>query len=260
MSRKTVYETSTDKAKVRIEQHRQQLHLKFDSDREAIQSAIDIKQPHRLVMHNLVYLMGILLFISPPKRILLLGVGGGALVHFFRHYLPASRITAVDYNAELLQIASREMQLPAADEHLQYLVADAREYSESCAERYDLIVVDIFDAGLTPGWLLQQPFSQQLRQCLTARGGLAYNLLPRSEHQARRFQQMLDKLLHQQTLYLETEAYENLLVYGLNFKTKARTLEQQLAHCAELEDQYELPMCQILSMLYDRNPQGSGIL
>ncbi len=260
MSTKPLFETNTDRARVRIEQNQQQLHLKFDSDREAIQSAIDIAHPHRLVMHNLVYLMGILLFIPPPREILLLGVGGGALVHFFRHYLPGSQITAVDYNAELLQIASREMQLPAADEHLQYVVADAREFTSDCQYKYDLIAVDIFDAGLSPGWMLQQPFSLQLRNCLADKGGLAYNLLPRSEHQANRFRQMLDKLLPGQTLYLETEAYENLLVYGLNFKAEAQTIEQHLQHCAELEEHYELPFGQILSLLYDRNPQGSGII
>ncbi len=260
MTGKRIFETTTDKARVRIEQNRQQLHLKFDSDREAIQSAIDLQRPHCLVMQNLLYLMGILLFIPPPERILLLGVGGGALVHFFRHYLPESRITAVDYNAELLEIASREMQLPAADERLQYVVEDARDFTANRQHNYDLIVVDIFDAGLTPGWLLQQPFSQQLKHCLTARGAVAYNLLPRSEHQANRFLQMLNPLFQQQTLYLETEDYENLLVYGLNFKAKAQRLEQQLQHCAELEEKYEIPFGQILSLLYDRNPQGSGII
>ena len=71
---------------------------------------------------------------------------------------------------------------------------------------------------------------------------------------------MLNKLLRQQTLYLETEAYENLLVYGLNCKPRAQTLEQQLQHCTELEQKFELPFCQILSQIYDRNPQGSGII
>lgn len=71
---------------------------------------------------------------------------------------------------------------------------------------------------------------------------------------------MLNPLFQQQTLYLETEDYENLLVYGLNFKAKAQRLEQQLQHCAELEEKYEIPFGQILSLLYDRNPQGSGII
>ena len=260
MTVKTVFATNTARAKVRIEQDRQRLQLKFDSDQQAIQSAIDIERPHRLLMENLIYLMGILLFIPVPRNILLLGVGGGALVHFFRHYLPGSSITAVDYDAELLQIASEQMKLPPADAALEYVVQDARAFIQHCPRDYDLIVVDIFDAGLTPAWLLQQPFNQQLKLCLSKRGALAYNLLLLSDQRFNRFQQMLDALYRQQTLYLEMDDFENHLAYAVNFRSASRQLQRQLEHCADLQQQYELPLCQVMKLIYDSNPQGAGII
>ena len=186
----------------------------------------------RLLMENLIYLMGILLFIPAPRNILLLGVGGGALVHYFCHYLPDSSINAVDYDAELLQIARERMKLPPADATLEYVVQDAAEFIQRCPRAYDLIVVDIFDAGLTPPWLLQQPLNQQLQQCLSKQGALAYNLLLLSEQRFNRFQQMLDRLCGQQTLYLQMEDYENYLAFCLNFKPARRSLNRQLQHCA----------------------------
>lgn len=255
-----IFEATTPQAAIRIERFNQELHLKFDADRDAIQSAINIEQPHQLVMENLRYLMGILMFIPQPKNILVLGVGGGSLIHFLQHYLPEAQVTGVEFNSELMDIAHTQLKLPLASENLSYVIDDARNTIKQNETAYDLILVDIFEGGLAPQWLLQKSFTEALKQCLSKRGAVAYNLLINNKKSFSRFYGLLRQTYQQQALCLEAEEYENILVYGLNFKAEERSMTEYLEQCLCLEQEYDLPFTQILSVIYEINPSGSGII
>lgn len=258
------FHANTFQTNLRIERSDEQLLLKFgsdtDSDTGAIQSAININRPHRLVMENLRYLMGILLFIPAPQKILLLGVGGGSLVHFLRYYLPAAHLTAVEYDPQLLQIAHDRLYLPQTSNRLSYVIDDARNYVTFCEQRYDLILVDIFEGGRVPGWLLEKPFTERLKNCLSVEGAVAYNVLIDSERGFKRFYQLFRQTYGQQTLCLETDNYENLLIYGLNFMSQKKTMTEYLHNSEPLTQQYDLPFSRILSVIYNINPVDSGII
>jgi len=236
------------------------LQLVFEGDTDAIQSAINLKQPHQLVMKNLQYLMGILLFMPAPQKILLLGVGGGSLIQFFRHYLPQSHITAVDFDHKLLQLAHQQMLLPQASPQLSYAIADARQFIADSTQQYDLIVVDIFDGSQSPKWLLQDDFTRQLQGCLSSQGALAYNLLIHSETMFSTFYKRLRAVFKTQTLCLEVDEYENILLYALNFDARKRSMMQNIEFAAQIEAQYQLPFSQILSVIYNINPVDAGII
>eukprot|EP00494_Astrolonche_serrata_P016707 UN16878 len=100
--------------------------LEFRSHDNALQSVIDLKQPHRLALPNLEYLIAVLLFISTPKRILMLGTAAGSLLHFLQHHYPDSSITAVDIDAELIEKLLQMNILPEAGEKLTYVYDDDR--------------------------------------------------------------------------------------------------------------------------------------
>ncbi len=236
------------------------LELMFKNSPDAVQSAIVKSSPEKLVMQNLQYLMGILLFIDDPQNILLLGVGAGSLVHFLRFHFPASHITGIDLDAQLLQLAQRELLLPAADKNLSYVSADARQYIKDCDAQYDLIVLDIFDGSQTPQWVFSLEFSRLLQRCLTSRGALACNLLIGSEHGFQQFYAQLRQLFRHQTLCLESEQYANILFYGLNFNTTTKSMGELLQMAQQAEQRFDLPFYQILSVIFSINPQGDGII
>lgn len=260
MSKQRPFHKTTDRNTVRIESSDNLLHLKFATDLDAIQSAINPQQPQQLIMQNLQYLMGILLFTPTPQKILLLGVGGGSLVHYFSHYLPQSDITGVEYDAELIDIAQQQLGLPGPSDRLHYQCLDARDFITASKQKFDLIVVDIFEDGRTAQWLLEKTFNRQLKNRLTTRGAVAYNLLIDSEKRFSRFYQLMRQLYQQQTLCLETENYENILVYGLNHQSGPADMEILLGKCATLSEQLDIPFSEILSTIYSINPQGSGII
>ena len=92
--------------------------VELRSDTNALHSVINLKNPQRLALRNLEYLMGVLLFIPAPQKILLLGTGGGSLIHFLRHHYPRSHLTSVDNDSELQDLIQQKMLLPEASENL----------------------------------------------------------------------------------------------------------------------------------------------
>ncbi len=257
---KVIARATTRLARLRIEQSGDERWLKFERDTDAIQTAINQHAPHRLVMENLVYLMGILLFIPPPRSILILGTGGGSLVQYCRHYLPDAHITAVEYDEELFAIAREHLFLPPASPTLTYVIDEARRYINGCDEQFDLVLIDIFDGGETPAWMLEKSFIDQIKQRLTPQGAVAFNLLIENEKIFKRYYKLLRECFSRQTLCLETEEYANLLVYALNFSPPIPDMGELLQRCEALNPKYDLPFNSILATIFSINPQDSGII
>ena len=245
---------------LRIEQQGDQRLLRFDNDGEAIQSAIDRHQPHQLHMQNLLYLMGVLMFIPEPSRILVLGVGGGAMIHFLRHHLPQAHITGVEHDAELLELAQQHLQLPAGDDQLLYVIEDADRFSRQCQQRFDLILCDIFSGPFSPGWLLARDSIDSLKHLLGADGAIAYNLLVRQAKSFAGFYRQLRLAYQRQTVSLELDDYQNLLVFALNSAPASNDMNHWLQRAHWASERYQLPGNEILATIYNINPVESGII
>lgn len=258
MTIKPIAEGQTSHGPWWIEQEQGKRILRFDP--VATQSVIDIDEPWRLDMQNLQYLMGILMFIPAPRKVLMLGVGGGSLLQFVHHHFPLADITGVDFDAELLDIARQHLLLPEAGEFISYQVADAREFLLDCTEQYDLILVDIFTGTQSPAWLLEAATIRHLKECLTSKGALASNLLINSENQFNKYYRLLRRQFSGQTLCLETEKYQNILTYAVNFKGRQLDMSKLMQKAMNMQQQYELPFSEMLSTIFNINPQGSGII
>jgi len=144
------------------------------------QSSVDPQAPQRLVLPYTRTLTAALLFRPQPSRILLLGLGGGALVHFFRYHFPAARIEAVEQSAQVLAVARDFFGLPQADPGLTVHLAGARDFlaapGPDSAGRWDLVVADVFDARGPADGTLDRDFYGAVRERLTPEGVLAVNL------------------------------------------------------------------------------------
>ncbi len=245
---------------IRIDEEAGLRALRFEGDGDAIQSLIDPLQPQRLVMENLQYLMSLLLFIPPPQRILLLGVGAGALLHFLRHHYPHSRITGVDNDAALIEHAQQELGLPRADARLDYAITDARDFLADGTDRFDLIVTDIFTGPQSPPWVISGEFIRAVQQRLSPTGAAGWNLLIGGRRSFEHYYRGLRRCFRQQTLCLEHEDHENLLAMGFNFEVKPLPMEQRLRQAAELGARLELPLTDALAAIYRINPVGQGVI
>lgn len=234
--------------------------LELRSGTEALHSVINIKKPHKLALKNLQYLMGILLFLPTPANILLLGTGGGSLIHFLRFHYPQCRLTSVDLDAELQNLMHQKMLLPEASESLVYVVDDAAHYLHHCHQQFDLILVDIFAGSQSPDWLLDSPSIQQIHTLLSDQGAVAYNLLIDSEHAFNLFYRNLTRVFAQQTLFLPVEGYDNTLAYGFRYRPPQREMSYYMQHASNMAELHEINYNEVLAAIYTNNPIGSGII
>lgn len=234
--------------------------LYLHSNDQAIQSALNLKQTHKLELKNLEYLMGCLMFIPKPERILLLGVAGGSLIHFFKHYLPNSHITAVDIDADFIQQMQLQFHLPQADDNLNYVFSDAQSWIQQNQQTYDLIVVDVFNSHQMPEWVMQSQFIQSLKSSLSQSACLALNTLLNSDRDFTQAYSLLRKIFDKRTLCLAAEGYDNTLMYAFNSAPVHNDMAFLLNQAQQSSLLYNIPFHQILSIIFNTNPVDSGYL
>lgn len=147
--------------------------LHFDLD--AVQSAMDLRRPDRLCLAYTRKMMAFLLFNRTPRRILLLGLGGGSLAKFCYQRLPAATFTAVEINDDVLALRE-EFCVPADDNRFRVVRGDAASYIEHVAARKDVILADACNhAGIAPE-LSARDFYEKAHGALAPGGVLVANL------------------------------------------------------------------------------------
>ncbi len=143
-----------------------------------VQSRISLRQPGNLILRYTQYMMAASLLANPqPARILLIGVGAGALLHFIDTYLPDASVDAVDYSANILDIARNYFYLPE-NERIVVHCADGFQFLARHDQRnpYDLILIDAFnDQGMARN-IYSQDFFKLARKRLTRDGTMCCNL------------------------------------------------------------------------------------
>jgi spermidine synthase len=207
----------------------------------ARQSAMDLAAPDRIELTYLRSLLTPLLFAPEPRRILLLGLGGGTLARFLLHHFPGVEIEAVELRAQVVEIAKTYFKLEAPSS-LCIHVMDAHHYLErpviGAHSVFDLILVDVFDAE-GPSVILDEPeFFSRLSGMLAPRGGMAVNLWSGEGTAWREVQAEIRHHFKGPLAGLSVPGRGNRICLALgeafgklNFKTleeTARTLEQRL--------------------------------
>lgn len=81
----------------------------------------------------------------PPRSVLMLGLAGGTAFRTIRHLLPECRLTAVDIDAEIVELARRHMELDRTG--VEVHIADAYGWLAANRRRFDVVIDDIYLAG-----------------------------------------------------------------------------------------------------------------
>jgi len=143
-----------------------------------VQSRIALKDPGRLVLRYTQYMMAASLLAYPrPTRILLIGVGAGALLHFIHRYLPACRVDAVDYSRHIIQVARTFFAVPEND-NITIHCEDGLRYLQKLDKepRFDLILLDAFNSTGMAGNIYSSEFFKLARERVSENGVLCGNL------------------------------------------------------------------------------------
>jgi spermidine synthase len=153
-----------------------------DNGDEQIQSLLNMKRPYELITHYSRLMFASYFFMPKQKRVLIVGLGGGAMVHFYEHYDPEVKVDAVEIDAKVVQLADKYFDVRSRN-NTKIITDDAFLYFKSNKTLYDVIYMDAFlkpseqtDATGHPLNLKTIEFYKGLREHLTAEGVVVINL------------------------------------------------------------------------------------
>ncbi|WP_454457425.1 fused MFS/spermidine synthase [Thauera phenylacetica] len=140
-----------------------------------VQSVMDIANPAALVLAYARAMMAFLLFNPRPRRIGIIGLGGGSLANFCHRHLPAAELTVVEIDADVIALR-RHFGVPADDARFRVLHADGVRWLGETETRSDVLLIDAFGAEGVAETLLDSDFHANAFRHLGGRGVLVMNL------------------------------------------------------------------------------------
>ncbi|MBL8429101.1 MAG: spermidine synthase-like protein [Dechloromonas sp.] len=145
-----------------------------------MQSEMSLKAPNDLAIRYTQKMMAFLLFQPRPKRIVLIGLGGGSLIKFCYQRMPGTQLTAVELDPNVIAFRDTFL-IPPDDDRLQVLEADGAEFLENTEKGIDALLVDAFDkTGFAPS-LANREFFDNAWAKLSGNGVLVINLAGEKE-------------------------------------------------------------------------------
>jgi spermidine synthase len=136
------------------------------------QSVVKPGDPDHLELAYAKVAMVALAIVEAPRRILVVGLGGGTLPSFLRKHYPEAEIDAVEIDPVVVEVARQFLGF-REDPRMRAHVADGRRFVEAARPRsYDLVFLDAFGAERVPPHLATREFLQSVRRAL-APGGVA---------------------------------------------------------------------------------------
>lgn len=153
-----------------------------DNGQEVIESAINLKTPHEQLAPYARFMFASYLFRPKQEHVLIVGLGGGAMVHFYQRYDPEVRVDAVEIDPTVVRIAQKYFRVrPTKKVHIE--TADGLQYLAKTETKYDVIYMDAFlkpsadtdDTGV-PRRLKTVQFYKDARGKLRPEGLMVFNL------------------------------------------------------------------------------------
>jgi spermidine synthase len=142
------------------------------------QSVVKPGDPDQLVLQYTRTAFVGLALADQPRRMLVVGVGGGTLPMFLRKHYPDAAIDAVDIDPNVVDVARRFLGF-REDATLRAHVVDGRAFIEAVREPYDVIFLDAFSSSELPGHLTTQEFLRAVRRALAPSGVVVGNIWDR---------------------------------------------------------------------------------
>jgi spermidine synthase len=165
-----------------VYQEGQQRCLKFGRKEDARQTCRMQNDPDQLVFSYTKLMMASLYLNPSPKRVLIIGLGGGTLPGALRKAVPTAQIDVVEIDPAVTRVAYKYFGFtphPLTQVHEQDgRVFVKRKLREKAT--YDLVMLDAFTDQYIPEHLLTQEFLQEVKRIMTPNGVLAANTFSHS--------------------------------------------------------------------------------
>jgi len=153
-----------------------------DNGQEVIETMVNMARPHDLVIEYTQFMFASYAFVPKQTRVLIVGLGGGSMVHFLKRYDVNLKVDVVEIDPVIVQVAD-ELFKVKSEGNVKIFTKDAFEYLKDTKETYDVIYMDAFlkPSGKTtsPGVPLDLQtvdFYRNTQKKLTPGGVMVFNL------------------------------------------------------------------------------------
>jgi spermidine synthase len=152
--------------------------LRFGAE-GASQSVVKAGDPRHLALPYARVLPAGLAFHRNPRRMLIVGLGGGTLPRFFHSHFPEMMIDVVEIDQGVVDVAKAYCGF-AEDARMRVYVADGRDFIEANRAGYDVIILDSFDTDAIPRHLATLDFLRRVQSALAPAGIVLANVWGRA--------------------------------------------------------------------------------
>lgn len=216
------------------------LEMRFDM--ATVQSAMRLEAPTALELEYTRVMMRCLLFTPVPRRMLMLGLGGGSLAKYCCHHFALADITAVEINPHVIALRER-FQVPPDGPRFRVVQADAAAYVQTALQQigaqpapapdFDAILVDAFHFNGAPASVNSRGFFAACRRLLAPKGVLVLNM----EGEPDLYQPVLGNLSHAfdgAVWSVQCDASSNRIAFAARQEHLMATMRQADARLAAL--------------------------
>lgn len=145
------------------------------------QSRIDLRDPDYLLLEYTRLMFAALLINDRPARVLIIGLGGGALPRAINRYIPDAEIDVVDIDSDVVKVAEKFFFFEPGDK-INVHISDGRAFIQKTfrdnpGKKYDMVILDAFNSSSTPKHLITKEFLKELMLVLHPKGVVSANVL-----------------------------------------------------------------------------------
>lgn len=152
--------------------------------------------------------------VSGVNHILVLGLGGGSVLKTLRKdFKYAGKITAVDIDPVIIEIAGREFGV-MEDKNTVIVCADALDYLSGNDEKAGIVIIDLFIDNTIPARFLSAAFWDEVINSLTKEGTIIFNMLSVPEEDLQKIEQKLTEHGFSLKIFRKVMKTNNVLIAG----------------------------------------------
>ncbi|MDG3006155.1 spermidine synthase [Paludisphaera mucosa] len=214
-----------------------------DNGEHVVESKVDVERPDDLRVEYTRFMFLSYVFRPQPKKVLIVGLGGGSMVHFLKIHDPAVKVDVVEIDPLIVSIADRYFGVKTGG-NVDVKVTDGLAYLRESDAKYDVIYMDAFlrpsggtDMTGVPLHLKTLTFYEQVKQRLNPDGVVVFNLNPHLSVQ-QDIQTIRDAFPH--TYVFRLQGYDGFVVVASTAK-EAMTPIAISAEATRLDKRFEAP-------------------
>lgn len=230
------------------------LHLGSDT----VQSSMKLSDPVELVLSYTRAMMAFLLFHPQPRRVVMIGLGGGSLAKFVYHRMPEATLTAVECHPAVLFAARRYFDVPEDDQRFRVELAEGSAWVAANPDSCDVMLVDGYDGEQKVQALATERFYADARAALGDDGVLVTNLWS-SDQRFDAYMQRMERVFDA-VACLPAERRGNVIALAFCRSPGRPRWDELRVRARDLQAVYGLEFPIFVEGLRELNPQSGGRL